>query len=252
MLTSTVAANKALRTVASGRRSLSPSTGRSSSSSCSTASPNPATTESSSSPSIHVVADKTVAQRKRTSFRRRSCSHRRGLSEGIQGSAEAPIFQEIPQLAQIVSSSVKKIGIDMPIKMLTYTAYYAGTYSGGATGRGTAPWLQPTSILPTGRTGRRPNVPLQLRIRHGWTVECGGLFEQDGRRSDQVLQRGRRARGPEEVHRADHADLAEGHAGDLPDTTSNFVLAGSSRSRASRRIASARSSSARRRSARHD
>lgn len=48
---------------------------------------------------------------------------------------------EIPELAQIIQSSVKAIGIDLGLSILTSTAYYAGTQTGPPKGWGATPWL---------------------------------------------------------------------------------------------------------------
>jgi peptide/nickel transport system substrate-binding protein len=65
---------------------------------------------------------------------------------------------EIPQLAQILQRSVKAIGINMSLQILTSTAYFAGTQSGPPKGWGNTPWLNaPINITDWG--GRAvPNV----------------------------------------------------------------------------------------------
>jgi ABC-type transport system substrate-binding protein len=37
---------------------------------------------------------------------------------------------EIPELAQIIQSSVKQIGIDLSLSILSVDAYYSGTQTG--------------------------------------------------------------------------------------------------------------------------
>jgi peptide/nickel transport system substrate-binding protein len=67
---------------------------------------------------------------------------------------------EIPQLAQIIQSSVKKIGINMSLRIGTETQYYAGKSVGPPKGWGTTPWLN-TPINITDWGGRAvPNVYL--------------------------------------------------------------------------------------------
>jgi peptide/nickel transport system substrate-binding protein len=65
---------------------------------------------------------------------------------------------EIPQLAQILQRSVKAIGINMKLTILTSTAYFAGSQSGPPKGWGNTPWLNaPMNITDWG--GRAvPNV----------------------------------------------------------------------------------------------
>ncbi len=67
---------------------------------------------------------------------------------------------ELPALAQIIQASVKAIGIKMGLRILTSTAYYAGSQLGPPKGWGTTPWLNtPMNITDWG--GRAiPNVYL--------------------------------------------------------------------------------------------
>ena len=90
-------------------------------------------------------------------------------------------YVEIPQLAQILAANAKKIGVDIKLKILTSDAYYGGTYSGSATGRGTTPWLNsPMDITDWGHRAV-PNVFLTAAVQLGRRLERGGLREQDGR-----------------------------------------------------------------------
>jgi peptide/nickel transport system substrate-binding protein len=67
---------------------------------------------------------------------------------------------ELPALAQIIQSSVKAIGIKMTLRIMTSTAYYAGSQLGPPKGWGTTPWLN-TPINITDWGGRAvPNVYL--------------------------------------------------------------------------------------------
>jgi peptide/nickel transport system substrate-binding protein len=72
---------------------------------------------------------------------------------------------ELPLLAQIIQRSVKEIGINMSLRILTSTAYYAGTQTGRPKGWGTTPWLN-TPINITDWGGRAiPNVYLTSSLR---------------------------------------------------------------------------------------
>jgi peptide/nickel transport system substrate-binding protein len=74
---------------------------------------------------------------------------------------------EIPQLAQIIQRSVKAIGIKMTLKILTATAYFAGTQTGGPGGLGTTPWLNtPMNITDWGHRAV-PNVILNSALVSG-------------------------------------------------------------------------------------
>jgi peptide/nickel transport system substrate-binding protein len=67
---------------------------------------------------------------------------------------------EIPQLAQIIQRSVRAIGINMKLQILTATAYFAGSQSGPPSGWGTTPWLNaPMNITDWGHRAV-PNVYL--------------------------------------------------------------------------------------------
>ena len=74
---------------------------------------------------------------------------------------------EIPQLAQIIQRSVKAIGIKMTLNILTATAYFAGSQSGGPGGLGTTPWLNaPMNITDWGHRAV-PNVLLNSALETG-------------------------------------------------------------------------------------
>jgi peptide/nickel transport system substrate-binding protein len=67
---------------------------------------------------------------------------------------------EIPQLAQIIQRSVKAIGINMTLKILTATQYFAGSQAGPPSGWGNTPWLNaPMNITDWGHRAV-PNVYL--------------------------------------------------------------------------------------------
>jgi peptide/nickel transport system substrate-binding protein len=72
---------------------------------------------------------------------------------------------ELPALAQIIQSSVKAIGIKMGLRILTATAYYAGSQLGPPRGWGTTPRLN-TPINFTDWGGRAiPNVYLTASLK---------------------------------------------------------------------------------------
>lgn len=74
---------------------------------------------------------------------------------------------EIPQLAQIVQSSVKAIGINISLNIMTSTAYFAGSYSGGRNSLGNTPWLNtPMNITDWGHRSV-PNVFLTSSLESG-------------------------------------------------------------------------------------
>ncbi len=88
-----------------------------------------------------------------------------GKSKGFSTSLTTYKAFELPALAQIIQSSVKAIGIKMNLKILTATAYYAGSQLGPPKGWGTTPWLNtPMNITDWG--GRAiPNVYLTSSLK---------------------------------------------------------------------------------------
>jgi peptide/nickel transport system substrate-binding protein len=83
-----------------------------------------------------------------------------GFPHGFSLQLTTETTGEIPQLAQIIQRSVKAIGINLSLKILTSTAYFAGSQSGPPSGWGNTPWLNaPMNITDWG--GRAvPNVYL--------------------------------------------------------------------------------------------
>ncbi|MEP6811453.1 MAG: ABC transporter substrate-binding protein [Actinomycetota bacterium] len=74
---------------------------------------------------------------------------------------------EIPQLAQIFQRSARKIGVDIPITVLTSSAYFSGSQTGPPRGYGTTPWLNaPITITDWGHRSV-PNVILNAAFRSG-------------------------------------------------------------------------------------
>jgi len=67
---------------------------------------------------------------------------------------------EIPELAQIIQRSVKAIGIDMKLTILTATAYFAGSSTGPPSGWGNTPWLNTPMNITDWGSRPVPNVLL--------------------------------------------------------------------------------------------
>jgi peptide/nickel transport system substrate-binding protein len=116
---------------------------------------------------VYPVTDKTLPQRHLDLVGAKKLLAQAGYAKGFKVTLTAPQFAEIPQLAQILSASVKKIGIDMPLNLVTYDAYYAGSYSGGATGRGTNPWLNSPIDITDWAHRSVPNVVLGSAFKTG-------------------------------------------------------------------------------------
>jgi peptide/nickel transport system substrate-binding protein len=80
-----------------------------------------------------------VPQRKQDITMAKQLMSTAGYANGFSITLTTEDTQEIPQLAQIIQSSVKAIGIDLKLDILTSTAYFAGSY--GPPGLGDTPWL---------------------------------------------------------------------------------------------------------------
>ncbi len=90
---------------------------------------------------VQPATDKSVPQRKKDIAQAKRLMAQAGFPRGFKITLTTVKIGEIPQLAQIVQRSVKAIGIDMKLVILTATAYYAGTGTGPPKGWGTTPWL---------------------------------------------------------------------------------------------------------------
>jgi peptide/nickel transport system substrate-binding protein len=117
--------------------------------------------------SIYPSTDKHVPQRHQDLAAAKKLLAQAGYARGFKVTLTTEKYAEIPQLAQILASSVKKIGIDMTLDILTSDAYYGGTYSGGATGRGTTPWLNTAMNITDYGHRSVPNVVLTSEVHSG-------------------------------------------------------------------------------------
>lgn len=121
---------------------------------------------------VYPSTDKTVPQRHQDLVQAKKLLAQAGYARGFSVTLTTEKFQEIPQLAQILAASAKKIGVNIKLNIITSDAYYGGTYSGGATGRGTTPWLNtPLNITDWGHRSV-PNVVLTS------AVESGGVWNE--------------------------------------------------------------------------
>jgi peptide/nickel transport system substrate-binding protein len=83
-----------------------------------------------------------------------------GFANGFAITLTTEQTGEIPQLAQIVKSSAKQIGIDITLNIETSTLYFAGSYGPGSGNWGNTPWLNtPMNITDWGHRAV-PNVYL--------------------------------------------------------------------------------------------
>jgi peptide/nickel transport system substrate-binding protein len=106
-----------------------------------------------------------VAQRKKNLKLAKQLLAKAGYPRGFSITLTTEQTGEIPQLAQIIQRSVKAIGINMQLKILTATAYFAGSQDGPPTGWGTTPWLNaPMNITDWGHRAV-PNVYLTAALQ---------------------------------------------------------------------------------------
>lgn len=116
---------------------------------------------------VYPSTNKTVPQRHQNLAAAKKLLQQAGYGRGFSVTLTTEKFLEIPQLAQLLAANAKKIGVDIKLNIITSDAYYGGTYSGGATGRGTTPWLNsPMSITDWGHRAV-PNVVLTSAVHSG-------------------------------------------------------------------------------------
>lgn len=107
---------------------------------------------------VYPSTDKSVPQRHKDIARAKKLMAQAGFPKGFKITLTTEKTGEIPQLAQIIQRSVKAIGIDMKLVILTSTAYFAGSQDGPPLGWGTTPWLNaPMNITDWGHRAV-PNV----------------------------------------------------------------------------------------------
>ncbi|TML85547.1 MAG: ABC transporter substrate-binding protein [Actinobacteria bacterium] len=109
---------------------------------------------------VYPSRDPSVPQRKKNIRLAKRLMAAAGYRKGFAITLTTEQTGEIPQLAQIIQRSVRAIGIRMNLKIITATAYFAGSQSGPPTGWGTTPWLNaPVNITDWGHRAV-PNVYL--------------------------------------------------------------------------------------------
>jgi peptide/nickel transport system substrate-binding protein len=114
---------------------------------------------------VYPSTNTTVPQRHQDLALAKQLLAKAGYPRGFKVTLTTEKFAEIPALAQILAASAKKIGVNIALNIITSSAYYGGTYSGGATGRGTTPWLNsPMDITDWGHRSV-PNVFLTSAIK---------------------------------------------------------------------------------------
>ncbi len=116
---------------------------------------------------VYPSTNTSVPQRKQNIRLAKQLMAAAGYPHGFSITLTTEQVGEIPQLAQIIQRSVKAIGIKMKLQILTSTAYFAGSQSGGPGGLGTTPWLNtPMNITDWGHRAV-PNVILNSALETG-------------------------------------------------------------------------------------
>jgi len=114
---------------------------------------------------LYPSTDKSVPQRHKNLRTAKKLMAKAGHPRGFKITLTTEKTGEIPQLAQIIQRSVKALGIDMKLNILTATAYFAGTQEGPPLGWGNTPWLNaPMNITDWGHRAV-PNVVLNSAFR---------------------------------------------------------------------------------------
>jgi peptide/nickel transport system substrate-binding protein len=115
---------------------------------------------------------RSVPQRKQNIRMAKQLMAAAGHSKGFSITLTTEQVGEIPELAQIIQRSVKAIGINMTLSILTATAYFAGSQTGPPKGWGNTPWLNaPVNITDWGSRAV-PNVYLvsALQTKGVWNA----------------------------------------------------------------------------------
>jgi peptide/nickel transport system substrate-binding protein len=113
---------------------------------------------------VYPSTNKSVPQRHRDLRKAKQLMAAAGYPNGFSITLTTEQVGEIPQLAQIIQTSAKAIGIDIKLRILTSSAYFAGSQTGKPSGWGTTPWLNaPIDITDWGHRPV-PNVYLTAAL----------------------------------------------------------------------------------------
>ncbi len=116
---------------------------------------------------LYPSSDLTVPQRHQDLQKAKQLLAAAGHAKGFAIELTTERVGEIPQLAQLIQASARKIGIDVAVNILTSQAYFAGSQTGPPSGYGSTPWLNaPISITDWG-TRIVPNVFLTAALKTG-------------------------------------------------------------------------------------
>lgn len=102
--------------------------------------------------------DRSVAQRKKDLRTARQLLEAAGYGNGLSIELTTEKVEEIPRLAQIIQQSVRAIGVNMRLKILTVSQYFAGTPK-------TTPWLNASMTITDWGHRAVPNVYLTSALQ---------------------------------------------------------------------------------------
>jgi peptide/nickel transport system substrate-binding protein len=112
------------------------------------------------------VGDPDVPQRKQDISAAKQLMTTAGFPNGFAITLTTEQTGEIPALAQIIQQSVKQIGINITLNIMTATAYFDGKYGPGSGDWGNTPWLNtPINITDWGHRSV-PNVYLSSALEY--------------------------------------------------------------------------------------
>jgi peptide/nickel transport system substrate-binding protein len=103
---------------------------------------------------------RSVPQRKQNLRQAKQLLTAAGYEKGFSAKLVTEQLGEIPELAQIIQSSVKDIGIHLSLSILSVDAYYAGSQTGPPKGWGDTPWLNAEIDITDWGSRAVPNVYL--------------------------------------------------------------------------------------------
>ena len=107
-----------------------------------------------------ISTNRSVPQRHKDIRKAKQLMAAAGYAKGFPMQLTTEQVGEIPQLAQIIQRSVKEIGVRMSLKILTVSAYFAGSQTGPPSGWGTTPWLNAPMNITDWGSRAVPNVLL--------------------------------------------------------------------------------------------
>ena len=113
---------------------------------------------------VYPSTNKSVPQRHKNIRKAKQLMAAAGYPNGFSITLTTEKVGEIPQLAQIIQTSAKAIGINIKLRILTSSAYFAGSQTGPPSGWGNTPWLNaPINITDWGHRPV-PNVYLTAAL----------------------------------------------------------------------------------------